>query len=304
LGNRPLVGAFATVAIHLGMLGHGSLWGGGDRDLAILREIEGAATLGAEGIRWNLTSSVSRWYGFPRYVNRLPTLDAYFGRVDRLDGMLDGRWQGQELDGGVLRGGLLSPARIPFQTRMIEEVVRREGFGDDDVPDLLFINYKLIDEIGHVFTMNSPEMADSVRAQDADLPRLIRILDQEVGRGQWVLALTADHGHTPDPDVTGASVISPTRVADVVQAEFDRDGDEVPVVDYVQPTHVFVNEEELREQGFSLNDVAAYLLTVTKEHVGSDTWPVAASDLDEPAFLAAYPSSLLEELSCVREAVG
>ena len=53
LGNRPLIGVSATVAIQLGMVGHGSLWGGGDRDLVVLREREGAATLGAEGIRWN-----------------------------------------------------------------------------------------------------------------------------------------------------------------------------------------------------------------------------------------------------------
>ena len=56
MGNRPVVGALATVAIHLGMMGHGSLWGGGDQDIAVLREREGAATLGAEGISWNLTS--------------------------------------------------------------------------------------------------------------------------------------------------------------------------------------------------------------------------------------------------------
>ena len=55
MGNRPVVGALATVAIHLGMMGHGSLWGGGDQDIAVLREREGAATLGAEGISWNLT---------------------------------------------------------------------------------------------------------------------------------------------------------------------------------------------------------------------------------------------------------
>jgi hypothetical protein len=58
-GNRPIVGTLATVAIQLGMMSHGSLWGGGDRDIAVLREREGAATLGAEGITWNLTSNVA-----------------------------------------------------------------------------------------------------------------------------------------------------------------------------------------------------------------------------------------------------
>jgi hypothetical protein len=47
--NEPIVGELGTVSIHLGMLGHGSMWGGGDRDIAAVREEVGAATLGAEG---------------------------------------------------------------------------------------------------------------------------------------------------------------------------------------------------------------------------------------------------------------
>ena len=50
-------------------------------------------------------------------------------------------------------------------------------------------------------------MRDSVEAQDADLPNLIDLLNDHVGEGEWVMMLTADHGHTPDPAVSGASVI-------------------------------------------------------------------------------------------------
>ncbi len=33
MGNEPVVGEVGTVSIHLGMLGHGSMWGGGDQDI-------------------------------------------------------------------------------------------------------------------------------------------------------------------------------------------------------------------------------------------------------------------------------
>jgi type I phosphodiesterase/nucleotide pyrophosphatase len=302
MANRPVVGAIATVAIHLGMLGHGAMFGGGDRDVAVLREIEGAATLGAEGIRWQLTSNVASWYRFPEYVNGLPPISTYFPAVDRMDGRVDGAWLGHDLEGGETLAGFHTPARIPYQTRLVQEVIRREGFGADEVTDLLSINYKLTDEIGHIYSMNSVEMRDSIQAQDAGLRELVRTLDAQVGPGKWVLALTADHGHTPDPDVSGATVISPTRVADTIDGAFDRDGDDVPVVEFVQPTHVFIDREELREQGYSLTEVAAYLMTVTKRVVGSEQWPVPESRLDEPAFLAAYPSRLLRELPCVPHA--
>jgi hypothetical protein len=298
-GNEPLVGAIATVAIHLGMLGHGSFMTGGDRDLAVTREVEGAATLGAEGVRWRLTGNVKPYYDFPAYVNRLPRISNYFGDVDRSDGRLDGAWHGHDLAGPDTLAGFMTPARIPYQNDLIEDVVRREGFGADDVPDLLYINYKLTDEIGHTDSMNSIEMSDAVRATDAGLRELVGILDATVGEGEWAMAVTADHGHTPDPDVSGAYVISPTTVADVVNAAFDQDDDDVRVVEFTQPTEIFIDRDELAEHGYTLNDVSAFLMGLTFRDVGSPTWPVPETALDEPAFAAAYPSRLLDRLECV-----
>ena len=299
-GNRPIVGTLATVAIQMGMMGHGSLWGGGDKDIAVLREREGAATLGAEGISWNLTSNVAPYYRLPAYVNELPPITEYFDEIDRQDGRDDGRWHELALDGELAEEALKTPARIPFQTRLIEEVVTREGFGADDVPDLLFINYKLIDEIGHLYSMNSVEMRDSIEAQDAELPVLIDLLNEHVGEGEWVMALTADHGHTPDPNVSGASVISPTAVADVIQAEFDTDGDDTRIVEFTQPTNVFIDLDEMEQNGTTLEEIAAYMLTVTKGEVQGGQYPVAPEVADEPAFLTVYPSSMIEDLPCLQ----
>jgi hypothetical protein len=299
LGNRPLIGVSATVAIHLGMVGHGSQWGGGDRDTVVLREREGAATLGAEGVRWNLTSNVRPWFRFPNYVNELPPIATYIEPVDRMDGRLDGKWRDLEIESDAAHFGFRTPARIPYQTRLIEEMIRREGFGADEVPDLLYINYKLIDEIGHVNSMNSVEMRDSIEAEDANLPVLIDILNREVGEGRWVLALTADHGHTPDPEVTGAGVISPTHLGTRLRSEFDRDGDDVSIVDTVQPTAVFINERELAQEGRTLADVATFIMGLTKGDLSGDTWPVPEAQRAEPAFLAAFPSELFERLPCL-----
>jgi hypothetical protein len=183
---------------------------------------------------------------------------------------------------------------------LVDEVVQREGFGADEVPDLLYINYKLIDEIGHLYSMNAVEMRDSVQAQDADLPNLIGLLNEHVGEGEWVMMLTADHGHTPDPAVSGASVIEPTRVADVIQERFDTDGDDVRIVEFTQPTHIFIDHEEMEQNGATLEEISSYLLTVTKAEVEGGQYPVAAEVAREPAFVAAFPSEMLEELPCMQ----
>ena len=299
-GNRPLVGIVGTVALHLGMVGHGSMWGGGDRDVAVLRELANAQTQGAEGGRWNLPPNVAGWFRLPPYVNDLPPLADYLDVADRVDGKADGRWRSLPLADDP-QSGFNTPARIPFQSRLIREVITREGFGSDEVPDLFYVNHKLIDHIGHVQTMNSLEMRDAVATQDADLGELIGFLDEAVGKGRWVLALTADHGHTPDPAVTGNFMISPVRVAGAVQSRFDTDGDDRRIVKLTQPTALYLDEEELAESGATLEEISRYIMTLTKEQTAADGIEYTAEEATEPVFQAVFPSSMLRVLPCLSE---
>ena len=304
LGNRPIVGLSGSTVTHIGMMGHGRLWGGGDKDITVIRELEGAETLGAEGIEWNLLGKLKPYYRFAPYANDLPPITTYFDEVDRHDGALDGTWFGTEIASAETLQGFHTPARIPYQNRLIREMLDREGFGDDDVTDLFFINHKLIDHIGHVDSMNSEEMEDSVRSEDAALAELIDVLDREVGEGRWVLTLTADHGSTPDPKVSGADVVAQFALERALHERFDTDGDEISTIDSVQPNGIFVNELELEEEGATLEDVSAFLLDLTKGDVGAEKWPVDPASRDEPALMAAYPSRMLEDLPCLPAGEG
>ena len=228
MDNGPIVGELGTVSIHLGMLGHGSMWGGGDEDIAAVREVVGAETLGQEGFEWNLTPALEPYYSFPSYLNDVPGFEDDVRVTDAADGRLDGRWRTNDID--QLLSGFDTPARIPYQTRVLQELIRREGFGADEVPDLLFVNYKMIDYISHVWTVNSPEMRDAVRAQDESLADLVGFLNEQVGEGEWALVLTADHGSIPDPEVSGAFQISAGPIASGTNATFDTDGDDTKLV--------------------------------------------------------------------------
>ena len=180
MGNEPVVGEIGTVSIHLGMLGHGAMWGGGDQDIAVIREKIGADTLGAEGFDWNLTPELMPYYRFPDYLDEVGGFDRDVRAVDSNDGQIDGRWRTNDIE--TLLEGFDTPARIPYQTRVMEEMIAREGFGADEVPDLLFVNYKMIDYISHVWTVNSPEMQDAVKGQDAALETFVDFLNAHGGR--------------------------------------------------------------------------------------------------------------------------
>jgi hypothetical protein len=296
--DRTLTGMVGTVAIQLGMLGHGAGWGGNEKALAVLREAPGAETLGAEGPAWNLSDLLSQWYRFPEYANNLPALATYFAELDGRDGIADGRWRGHGLDDVVIESGFQTPARIPYQTRLVEELIGREGFGRHDVPDLLYLNYKVIDQVGHIFSMNSGEMRDTLRTQDEYLPVLIEILDREVGEGRWAMLVTADHGSTPNPKVSGAFQISASRLQQAINETFGRDGD--PVVEQVKQTEIFIDEERLAQGGATLRDVAEFVMTLTQGDLES---PGVSNitDVRAPVLEAAFPSETIPSLPCAVE---
>jgi predicted AlkP superfamily pyrophosphatase or phosphodiesterase len=145
----------------------------------------------------------------------------------------------------ALRNGFDTPSRTPYQTQLIEAVIEREHFGEDDVPDLLYLNYKAIDTTGHLFALTSPEMEDTVAYQDEALEDLVKILNAEVGKGEWVMLLTADHGSQYPADEVGGIPIDPNRVKNLLYATFDDDGDDVELFQTVRPTQAWIDPAEL-----------------------------------------------------------
>jgi len=283
--NRPKVGMVAYTPWHLGMIGQGSFLEGGDRDLAALMDRKTG--------RWTLTGGNEPFFEFPEYINEVPGLDEAIARTDRADGQLDGAWLGEPVldDVNTL---MKSPAYAEWQTTILEEIIAREEFGADDIPDLLFTNYKMIDEVGHRWTMNSPQMGSVVRASDEAIARLIDVLDRDVGRGRWVLALTADHGVTPDPSLTGAFAISKQELEDDIEREFGGN-----VVTGIRPTELWIDTELLEENGYRLEHVAHYIARYTKGQNLEDPGKLEPRERKERLYAAAFPGPVLEQLPCL-----
>jgi hypothetical protein len=300
MGNRPIVGGLASLSAHIMMMSHGSEWGGGDRDIAVTREVGFGPTGGAESNVWNLTTEMAPFYRFPNYVKSLPPVTAYTRTLDQADGKLDGAWRGHPFS--ELHDGFDTPARTPYQETLIETVIQREGFGQDDVPDLLYLNYKAIDTIGHLFSADSLEMSDAVMYQDEALRRLVGFLNRVVGRGDWVLMLTSDHGTQRDPTVSGAFMIDIGKLTSLIEQAFDRDGDGVPLIQRVRATEIWFDPAELKDNGVTLSQISQFIMDLTQEQTYKNLNPPAPGHEQDPVFAAAFPSSMLSKLPCLPEA--
>jgi hypothetical protein len=300
MGNEPEVGVVATADIHLSMMSHGSFWHGGDRDIAVTRSAAKKETLTDEGDAWNLPKQAVNYYELAGYANDVKGFQADVDEVDRRDGELDGRWRDNDI--AQLLDGFDTPARTPYQQRVVEAVLREGGFGADDVPDLFFTNFKEIDYISHIWSMNSAEMGDAVEYQDAALEDFVDFLDRTVGEGEWVMAITADHASMPDPAVSGGYQVSTGAIETAVRSRFDTDGDDVPVMDLVQPAQAFLNEDELADNGFTVADVARFVRTMTQaQTAGGGVTPQPGRE-NERVFSAVFPSELMLDLPCLPEA--
>jgi hypothetical protein len=217
-----------------------------------------------------------------------------------MDGKIDQMWRDNSI--AQLSNGFDTPARTPFQTQLIETVIQHEHFGQDPVPDLLYLNYKAIDTIGHAFSADSVEMSDAVKVQDQNLKVLVDFLNRTVGQGRWAMVLTADHGTQHDPAVSGAFMIDIDRLTrDLVQT-FDNDDDGVALFTKIRPTEIWLNRAELADNGFTLTQISGYLMGLTQQQtirVGRTPDPATAGD---GVFSAALPSTMLSRLPCLPQA--
>lgn len=72
--------------------------------------------------------------------------------------------------------------------------IKGEQLGKDDIMDFLSISFSSTDYVGHSFGPNSIESEDTYYRLDKDFERLLQTLDEQVGKGNYLLFLTADHG--------------------------------------------------------------------------------------------------------------
>jgi len=78
--------------------------------------------------------------------------------------------------------------------KLAEASVEGENLGADDITDILAINLASTDYAGHKFGPNSIEVEDVYLRLDQDLAKFFKYLDGKVGKNQYTVFVSADHG--------------------------------------------------------------------------------------------------------------
>jgi predicted AlkP superfamily pyrophosphatase or phosphodiesterase len=109
-----------------------------------------------------------------------------------------------------------TPHGNTLTTEFAKAAILNEQMGADSITDLLAVSYSSTDYIGHAYGPNSLEIEDAFLRLDKELGQFFDFLDKQVGKGAWVVFLTADHGMAHVPGFMKVNKMSAGLVDDKV----------------------------------------------------------------------------------------
>jgi predicted AlkP superfamily pyrophosphatase or phosphodiesterase len=222
-----------------------------------------------------------QWFG-KEWDRLLPNIDyARYSGPDKAPGEGLGVKQGDTFphptDGGLKKPGpsyFNALFNSPFGNDMLLELVRRavgaEHLGRNESTDLLVVSFSSNDAIGHTWGPDSQEVFDTTLRSDRLMAEFLSLLDREVGKGKYVLALTADHGICPLPEVTAEKGRFARRVSVrklIMDAEehlrslFDKEAagaeqtSKSRWIEQIAPPWIWLNQSLIKKRGLKSADV-------------------------------------------------
>ena len=245
-------------------------------------------------VDFNCRQPADQWFGHD-WLRIRPDLDyaAYSGPDDiRAEGVgvFQSRTFPHPLTGGYTKVGPLYYKALynsPFGNELLLDLAKRAidtlELGKHKEPDLLCLSFSCNDPIGHCWGPDSQEVMDVTLRSDRIVADLLGYLDAKVGQGQYTVALSADHGIGPLPELSRqqgkpAARIDPTVLSKdaetFLEQTFGKAGEEKTrwVLDAAYPW-IYLNREVIHERGLDEAEVEDALVRWLKQ---------------QPGFLTAY----------------
>jgi hypothetical protein len=164
-------------------------------------------------------------------------------------------WMSHRIDStAAVRYSALFPK---FESDATVAMIEHEPLGVDSVTDLILLNYKCADFVGHKYGPESEEMRVTLAGIDREVARTLGALETKVGKN-YLLAVTADHGMPSLPTAPDHRHLT-TSVADLLEGKFDPDGRQLVTSFEPENCQIYIDEDRLSKLGLTLGVVARFL---------------------------------------------
>jgi predicted AlkP superfamily pyrophosphatase or phosphodiesterase len=169
----------------------------------------------------------------------------------------------------ILKG---TPFGNSLTTDFAIAAIEGEQLGKDNVTDVLTLSYSSTDYIGHNFGVNSKEVEDTYLRLDLDLELFFKYLDEKIGKGEYTVFLTSDHGAIDVPSYLQSVKIPSGYLNDLEMKQklsvfMATTYKETGLIENVSNHQVFLNREKIKNLNLELDDVQE---AIVNELIGYD----------------------------------
>jgi predicted AlkP superfamily pyrophosphatase or phosphodiesterase len=157
------------------------------------------------------------------------------------------------------------PAGNSFTADFAKAAIIGEHLGKTDYTDFLAVSFSSTDYVGHQFGPASKEIEDTYLRLDKDLADLLTFLDQEVGKDNYTIFLTADHAAVDVPAYLQSLKI-PAHYFDIkkfrqaVLAVTKKYFNSIELIENISNYQIFLDKQKIESLGLDKNKVADKLV--------------------------------------------
>ena len=146
--------------------------------------------------------------------------------------------------------------------------LKGENLGKNEATDMLCVSFSQTDVIGHEWSTRGEHIDEAYMELDKDIAKLLKTLDEQVGEGNYIVFLTADHGAAHNFEwmtyhklAGGAWKVK----QDVLNADLDKYlkdtvGLDASVINGIYAYRVYLNHGKIAEKGVELSKVKEALI--------------------------------------------
>lgn len=140
-----------------------------------------------------------------------------------------------------------TPFAATYTFNMAKEIITQEKMGTSDITDMITVSISSTDYAGHAFGPNSMEVEDTYLRLDRDIADFLHFLDAKIGKGNYLLFLTADHAgaHVPgfakEHNIPAGNYSSGTLSKQLKEVLVEKFGSDTMVIK-IQNNQVYLNK--------------------------------------------------------------
>jgi predicted AlkP superfamily pyrophosphatase or phosphodiesterase len=190
-----------------------------------------------------------------------------------------------------------TPYANTFTFDFAKAAIENEALGKSGATDFLAVSISSTDYIGHSFGPNSVEIEDTYLRLDNDIADFLMYLDTKLGKGNYTVFLSADHGvaHIPaflkEHNIPGGT-FDDEDILKGLNTQIEEKFGVKKAVKTVMNYQIYLDKKSIATQGKSFNDVKEFIIDALKEK----DFIINAVELDE-VMEAALPTPQKEMIA-------